>query len=47
LANNWADFEGGTAYFTANVHADWNPLVNQIEQGAGLVFSVIGIIIAV
>ena len=46
LAQNWADFEGAGCTFVANVNADWNPLINQIEQVGGVVLGVIGIIVA-
>ncbi len=44
LAAGWADLEGCQWYGQANTSADWNSLVNQIEQLAGDVASVIQII---
>jgi hypothetical protein len=46
LAANWADLEGCNWYWQANVNADLGPLVNQLEQAAGIVLGVIGIIVA-
>jgi hypothetical protein len=46
LAANWADLEGCSWCWQANVNADWGPLVNQIEQLAGVVLGVVGIVVA-
>jgi uncharacterized protein with LGFP repeats len=45
LANAWADLEGCRAYFATHAGSDWNPLVGQIEQAAGIVLSVVGIVV--
>jgi hypothetical protein len=46
LAANWADLEGCKEYWAANVDTDLNPLLNQLEQAAGIVLGIIGIIAA-
>jgi hypothetical protein len=46
LAAGWADLEGCQEYWKADTSADWNPLIGQIEQVAGIVLSVVGIIVA-
>jgi hypothetical protein len=46
LAANWADLEGDSWYLAANVDADWNPLVNHIEQAVGIALGVVGIVVA-
>src|SRR5260370_599154 len=46
LAANWADLEGCSWYWQANVNADWGPLINQLEQAAGVILGVVGIIVA-
>jgi hypothetical protein len=46
LAANWADLEGCSWCWKANVNADFGPLVNQLEQVAGVVLGVVSIIVA-
>ena len=44
LAAGWADLQGATYTWQASESTDLNSLINQIEQGAGLVLSIVSIV---
>jgi hypothetical protein len=46
LAAAWADLETCQWHWKASANADWNSLVNQIEQAAGIVLGVVSIVAA-
>lgn len=46
IAAYWGDLEGCRWAWAANVNADWNCIISQVENAAGLVVGVVGIVVA-
>jgi hypothetical protein len=44
LAAGWADLQGCKLYWRSNVNVDWQSLLNDIKQAAGVVTSIVSIV---